>query len=64
MRPLDSPDDGGQGAGSSEPNAACAEGGGITETEVSWFTYDEFSTVGWARREDAQEDAEVAEGST
>jgi hypothetical protein len=46
--PLHAPDDGGQGAGPGEPNATCAERGGVTETYVPWFTYNKFSTVGWA----------------
>ena len=57
--PLHLPDNGGQGADSCEPYAACTKRGGIAKSYVAWFTYNEFTTVGWVQGEDAEEDAKV-----
>ena len=49
IRPLHSPDDGGQWADSSKPDATHTEQGGVAKTHVAWFMYNKLQQ--WDRHE-------------
>ena len=63
-RPGDVPDNQMQKLCATKPYAARTKGGCVTETNISWAARNVFMTVGRARGDNAEKDAEVIQSGT